>query len=150
MERRFFLLAGAALLAPQTGFAQPHRPPRRPRGDRGPDRGPGRGPDRGPGGGSGRSGPGGRPQKFSWHGHSYNSYHGPAFRYPPGYGYRRWGIGAVLPGLLFSQAYFWDDWRLLGVPAPRPGRRWVRYGPDLLLVNIRTRRIEDVIYGAFF
>jgi len=73
-----------------------------------------------------------------------------AFRYPPGYGYRRWGIGAVLPGLFFSPAYFWDDWRLLGVPQPRPGRRWVRYGPDLLLVNVRTRRVEDVIYGAFF
>jgi len=26
----------------------------------------------------------------------------------------------------------------------------VRYGPDLLLINVRSHRIEDVIYGAFY
>jgi len=26
----------------------------------------------------------------------------------------------------------------------------VRYGPDLLMVSIRTGRIADVIYGAFY
>ena len=29
-------------------------------------------------------------------------------------------------------------------------RHSVRYGPDLLLVNVRTRRVEDVIPDAFF
>jgi len=38
----------------------------------------------------------------------------------------------------------------MGLEPPPRGYRWVRYGPDLLLVNIRTRRVADVIYGAFY
>jgi len=38
---------------------------------------------------------------------------------------------------------------MLGVGAPPRGYRWVRYGPDLLLVRSRDRKIVDVIYGAF-
>jgi Ni/Co efflux regulator RcnB len=72
------------------------------------------------------------------------------FRYPPGYAYRRWTIGALLPSLFFGTSYYYNDWNMLGVDAPPPGRRWVRYGPDLLLVNTRTRRVEDVIHDAFF
>lgn len=90
-----------------------------------------------------------RPQ-FSWRGRYYNPVFGPAFRYPPGYAYRRWSIGAFLPGLFVGSTYYYDDWRTLGIGRPPPGRRWVRYGPDLLLVNVRTRRVEDVIYGAFY
>ena len=30
------------------------------------------------------------------------------------------------------------------------GDRWVLYGPNLLLVNLRNRRVEDVIYGVFY
>lgn len=157
MKRRFFLLAGASLLLSEAAaIAQPgrdHRPDR-PGPDRpGPDR-PGRpGPGR-----PGRPGPGmrppprppGRPPQFSWRGRYYNRFRAPAFRYPRGYAYRRWSIGAFLPSLFLSTTYFWDDWRTLGVGAPPPGRRWVRYGPDLLLVNVRTRRVEDVIPDAFF
>lgn len=91
-----------------------------------------------------------RPPQFSWKGHSYNRYRGPAFRYPPGYAYRRWTSGALLPALFLSSLYFFDDWRAMGVTAPPPGYRWVRYGPDLLLVNVRTHRVRDVIYGAFY
>ncbi|MEJ0065348.1 MAG: RcnB family protein [Caulobacteraceae bacterium] len=32
---------------------------------------------------------------------------------------------------------------------PPPGSRWVRYGPDLLLVNLTTGRVEDTAYGVF-
>jgi hypothetical protein len=91
----------------------------------------------------------GRPQ-FSWRGRYYNPVFGPAFRYPPGYAYRRWSIGAFLPGLFLATTYYYDDWRGLGIEPPPPGRRWVRYGPDLLLVNLRNRRVEDVIYGVFY
>ena len=90
-----------------------------------------------------------RPQ-FSWHGRHYNPVYGPAYRYPRGYEYRRWSIGAFLPSLFLASTYYYDDWRTLGIGAPPPGRRWVRYGPDLLLVNVRTRRVEDVIYGVFY
>ena len=117
MERRFFLGSAFALLLPGVALAQPrdrrddHRDDRR-----GPDRGrddhrpgpPGRGP--------------GRPQ-FSWRGRDYDRFRGPAFRYPPGFGYRRWSVGALLPGIFLGSTYFCNDWRGLGVGAPPPGRR---------------------------
>jgi DNA modification methylase len=37
-----------------------------------------------------------------------------------------------------------------GVHWASTGRRWVRYGSDLLLVNLRNRRVEDVIYDVFY
>ena len=76
--------------------------------------------------------------------------HARPFRYPHGYRYRRWTIGLLLPHLFLSSAYYYDQYWNLGVGAPPPGFRWVRYGPDLLLVDVRTGRISDVIYGAFY
>jgi Ni/Co efflux regulator RcnB len=73
-----------------------------------------------------------------------------AFRYPRGYHYRRWHRGSILPRLFLSSLYFWTNWAALGVGPPPPGYVWVRYGPDLLLVNRYNGRIADVIYGAFY
>lgn len=72
------------------------------------------------------------------------------FRYPSGYRYRRWSSGSILPRLFLSSLYFWNDWSALGLGPPPRGYVWVRYGPDLLLVNRYTGRIVDVIYGAFY
>ena len=169
MKRRDFLLgAGVSLLFPSLALAQPNmngRPDNRPGGPDGPGNRPG-GPDNRPGGpGDNRPGrPGMRPPpsrpgsgmrppsrpQFSWRGRHYNPIYGPAYRYPHGYAYRRWSVGAFLPSLFLSTLYYYDDWRTVGIGAPPPGRRWVRYGPDLLLVNVRTRRVEDVIYGVFY
>ena len=74
----------------------------------------------------------------------------PPFRYPHGYHYRRWHTGLILPHLFLTSPYFFNDWGPLGVGAPPPGYRWVRYGPDLLLVQLGTGRIADTIYGAFY
>jgi Ni/Co efflux regulator RcnB len=71
------------------------------------------------------------------------------FHYPHGYAYRRWTIGLFLPHLFLSTAYYFDSYTRMGLEPPPPGYRWVRYGPDLLLVQTRTGRIADVIYGAF-
>jgi Ni/Co efflux regulator RcnB len=75
---------------------------------------------------------------------------GPSFRYPRGYGYRRWSIGSLLPGLFLSNSYYYNNYDALGVGPPPPGYRWVRYGPDLLLVQRGSGRVADVIYGAFY
>lgn len=155
MKRRDFLLgAGISLLLPASVLAQPNmngRPDNRP-GDNRPG-----GPGNRPGGdrpGNNRPGrPGMRPPprpQFSWRGRSYYRMRGPAFRYPRGYGYQRWTIGALLPGIFLGSTYYFDDWRGLGIGRPPRGRRWVRYGPDLVLVNMRTRRIEDVIPDVFY
>jgi Ni/Co efflux regulator RcnB len=75
---------------------------------------------------------------------------GRPWRYPQGYGYRRWTIGLSLPAIFLGSAYSYNDYAMLGLEPPPPGYRWVRYGPDLLLVQAFTGRIVDVIYGAFY
>jgi hypothetical protein len=75
---------------------------------------------------------------------------GRPFRYPSGYGYRRWGIGAALPLLFLSSAFYFNDYASYGVYPPPYGYRWVRYGPDLLLVQLGTGYVADAIYGAFY
>ena len=75
---------------------------------------------------------------------------GPVFHYPRGYHYRRWSIGLILPSIFLSNYYYYDQYASFGLYPPPFGYRWVRYGPDLLLVNMRTGRIRDVVYGAFY
>jgi len=71
--------------------------------------------------------------------------------YPPGYGYRRWGVGAILPPLFWSTpTYYYTGWAALGLPPPPPGTQWVQYGPDLLLVSVTTGQVIDVAYGVFY
>ncbi|TPG20524.1 hypothetical protein EAH87_08570 [Sphingomonas koreensis] len=76
--------------------------------------------------------------------------HRPGWNYPHGYRYRRWTIGLILPSLFLNQHYYYTDYDALGVGPPPYGYRWVRYGPDLLLVQRATGRVADVIYGAFY
>ena len=90
-----------------------------------------------------------RPGQF-WHrGGWHVRIHGPVYRWPHGWHYRRWAIGAILPPVFFVPDYFYDDYAVLGLQAPPPGYRWVRYGDDLLLVNLRTGEVEDVVYDVF-
>ena len=111
----------------------------------------------GQGGHFGRGGLPAGPPRGGWHSGWYGGHvegfrpiHAGFYRYPSGFGYRRWGIGLVLPAVLFGSAYYYSNWHTLGAYPPPPGDRWVRYGPDLLLVNIPTGRVDDAIYGAFY
>jgi Ni/Co efflux regulator RcnB len=90
------------------------------------------------------------PHHFLSQGRWRPSLRGPTFRYPPGFAYRRWLSGALLPPVFLSGAYFYNDYTALGLGPPPPGYRWIRNGPDLLLVNIATGRIVDVVDGAFY
>src|SRR5690348_10716082 len=108
MKRRDFLFgAGICLLLPASALAQPNMNGR-------PDNRPGRPGNRPSGPGDNRPGrPGMRPPprpQFSWRGRSYYRMRGPAFYYPRGYAYRRWAVGAFLPGIFFGADYFFDDW----------------------------------------
>jgi Ni/Co efflux regulator RcnB len=106
----------------------------------------------GPGAGAavhvgGPPGPGGQ---FMFRGHPFNRVHLSPFAYPPGYAYRRWEAGAVLPPLFLVPAYYYTDWATLGLEPPPPGAQWVRYGPDLLLVDVSSGQVLDVAYGVFY
>lgn len=85
-----------------------------------------------------------------WHrGHWFVRIHGPRFHYPRGWHYRVWVVGAILPPIFLAPEYYFDDYAALGLQFPAPGYRWVRYGDDLLLVNLRTGEVEDVAYDVF-
>jgi Ni/Co efflux regulator RcnB len=81
-----------------------------------------------------------------WH----KSIHGPAFHYPSGFSYRLWATGEILPPVFLTSTYFYDDYATLGLAPPPAGYRWVRYGNDLLLVNVSTGRVADTVDGVFY
>lgn len=89
------------------------------------------------------------PGQFVFRGHPFNRVHVAPFVYPPGFTYRRWAAGAMLPPLFLVPAYYYADWATLGLEPPPPNAQWVRYGPDLLLVDVNTGEVLDVAYGAF-
>ena len=93
-------------------------------------------------------GPGG-PQ-FTFHGHDFNRVHVHPFIYPNGWAYRQWAVGAILPPLFLAPDYYYPEWAQLGLEPPPPGDEWVRYGPDLLLVDVNTGQVLDVAYGVFY
>jgi Ni/Co efflux regulator RcnB len=88
-------------------------------------------------------------RSFNFRGRQYAAIRGPAYSYPRGWGYRHWGRGEFLPSVFLS-APFYFDYDLLSLPPPPPGARWVRNGPDALLVSGYDGRILDVIYNAFY
>jgi Nickel/cobalt transporter regulator len=92
--------------------------------------------------------PGVLPGQFTYRGRTINRIHLAPFVYPNGWAYRRWTIGAILPPLFLAPAYYYVDWAALGLSPPQPGFQWVRYGPDLLLVNVATGEVVDVVYDA--
>jgi Ni/Co efflux regulator RcnB len=90
------------------------------------------------------------PHRFLSGGAWRHSIRAPAFRFPPGFAYRSWTTGAILPPIFLTPPYFYDDYATLGLGLPPAGYRWVRYGPDLLLVNAVTGRVADVVDGVFY
>jgi Ni/Co efflux regulator RcnB len=83
---------------------------------------------------------------WNWNGHRY---HGGPYHYPSGHHYRRWRIGQIVPLIFLQPEYVYDDYADLGFDDPPPGYEWVRYGPDMLLVNLDTGEVVDVEYGVF-
>lgn len=90
---------------------------------------------------------------FVFHGHpfAWHPVHFPhPWVYPPGYGYRPWGVGAILPPLFWSTpTYYYTGWAAMGLPPPDPGYQYIQYGPDLLLVNVATGQVVQSFPGAF-
>jgi Ni/Co efflux regulator RcnB len=90
------------------------------------------------------------PHRFLSSGGWHHSLHGSAFRYPPGFAYRIWTTGSILPPIFLTPPYFYDGYATLGLGLPPAGYRWVRYGPDLLLVHTLTGRVADRVEGVFY
>lgn len=54
-----------------------------------------------------------------------------------------------MPRPFLAAPYYYTGWGALGLVAPSAGYQWIRYGPDLFLVDIATGNVIDVYYGIF-
>jgi Ni/Co efflux regulator RcnB len=91
--------------------------------------------------------------RYDWHGwrdSHHDLFRGPRYYAPHGWSYRRFSPGYRLEPFLFSQQYWIDDpWDYRLPPADGP-YRWVRYYDDVLLVDLRSGVVVDVIPSFFY
>lgn len=67
-----------------------------------------------------------------------------------GYGYNRLSIGLILDSLFYSNRYWLNDPYQYRLPAAPYGTQWVRYYDDVVLVDVYTGEVLDVIYDFFW
>lgn len=66
-----------------------------------------------------------------------------------GWSYRPVTVGFQLRPAFWGDRYVVSDFGRYSLPAPRFNQRWVRYGDDLLLVNIRNGRVLQVLRNRY-
>lgn len=81
-----------------------------------------------------------------------NAYRLPRYYAPYGWGggYRRFGVGVSLQSSLWGRNYWIDDPWAYRLPDAYGSYRWVRYYDDALLVDLRSGRVVDAVYGIFW
>jgi Ni/Co efflux regulator RcnB len=94
-----------------------------------------------------------RDTREDWRG--YRDSHRDTFRMRPYQGPRGYAYRAVTPGFVFAPGYYHQRYWIANpgqyrLPVARPGLRWVRYGNDVVLVNVRTGRVIQVYNGFFW
>lgn len=77
-------------------------------------------------------------------------YDGGRYVYPRGYAYRYWGNGAYLPRAYWIDRYYIGRPAIYGLPGPYRGVRWMRVGPDALLIRVRTGQIIRVVRNLYY
>jgi len=82
-----------------------------------------------------------------WSGHRYRS---PArYYYPRGHSRLSWSVGFQLPSAFYGSNYY-VDYRPYGLAPPPYGFRWIRADGDVLLVDLDTGEVVDVLYDFFY
>jgi Ni/Co efflux regulator RcnB len=76
-------------------------------------------------------------------------FHAGTYRAPPGYTYRRWGLGERLPNEYFVSDFWLNNFADYDLATPPDGYVWVRYGPDALLIDQSDGEVIQVAYGVF-
>ncbi|MGH7072809.1 MAG: RcnB family protein [Stellaceae bacterium] len=92
----------------------------------------------------------GRHGRFHYRGHYHSRLHARSFHYPHGWHYRRWHVGSTFPLMFLNPTYYFTNYGAFGLRPPPPGFVWVRFGPDLVMVNLATRAVVNVIPGVFY
>jgi Ni/Co efflux regulator RcnB len=73
-----------------------------------------------------------------------------AYNFPRGYRYQPYGVGIRLPQPYFGGGYWINDPGYYRLPPAYRGTRWVRVGPDALLVNIGNGVVISVVRGLYW
>lgn len=68
---------------------------------------------------------------------------------PRGHRYQPVANGAQLNGAFFGRNYQVSNWQRYRLPRPGARQQYIRYGNDVLLVNVRTGRVVRV-YRSFY
>jgi len=69
---------------------------------------------------------------------------------PRGYTYRSWNIGSHFPRDYYEQRFWIGNPYAYRLPVVYGGARWVRYGPDALLIRLRDGAVLRVIPNRFY
>lgn len=85
----------------------------------------------------------------NYRGTNGNAYRRPAYYGPRGYSYRPVTIGYRFAPDYYGRRYWVNDYANYRLRAPVGYQRWVRYGNDVVLVNIRNGRVIAV-NNSFF
>jgi Ni/Co efflux regulator RcnB len=64
--------------------------------------------------------------------------------------YRPVTVGYRLQPSFYGSRYYINDYGTYHLRAPGRWQRWIRYGDDLLLVNVRTGRVLQVIHYRYW
>jgi len=67
-----------------------------------------------------------------------------------GWRYRPVTIGYQLRPAFYGSRYYITDFGRYRLNAPGRWQRWIRYGDDLLLVNVRTGRVLQVLRNRYW
>jgi hypothetical protein len=87
----------------------------------------------------------------NWRHHNRNIFRAGRYYSPyRNYGYNRFDIGIFLEPLFYGRNYWIGDPWQYRLPPAYPGTQWVRYYNDVLLVDVYTGEVLDVIYGFFW
>ena len=90
--------------------------------------------------------------RYDWH--NYRRHHRSHFHLgfyidPFGWGYQPFYAGYRMWPSYYGNQY-WIDPSLYGLPYPPPGAAWVRYYNDVLLIDLYSGTVLDVIPGFFW
>jgi len=77
-------------------------------------------------------------------------YRGDRYVGPRGYVYRPVAIGYRFAPRYYGSRYVVSDYARYRLPRPVAYHQWIRYGNDVVLVNIRTGRVAQVNRGFFW
>ena len=93
-------------------------------------------------------------RRYDWYGHRqrYSNYYQPGRYYSPyrGHNYSRISIGFSLGSGYYGSRYWINDPGYYRLPPSYGSYRWVRYYDDVLLVDLRSGRVVDVIRDFFW